>query len=171
MPFLYYVILSLDASMVAGGYFPTTHCVAQLTRNESEDLGAMTDNDFRSCVRNSVVVDGTDLSLQGTFRFHGYSNEDNTLTIKIVVEGVMECTSLLWTWFVQSNETTGSFRECSKSLMLKDSNVTHCSVTCACATPCISLHLKYNSAVFMMQERRMLCEVLLQPGDIAPGLA
>ena len=156
--------------MVAGGYLPTTYCAARLSSMESEDLGAMVDNDIRSCVRGSVVVDGKELSLHGTFMFYGYSNEDNTLTTKIVVEGMMECTSLFWTWFVQSNGSTRSFRECSKSLLYKNSNSTHCLVTCACVTPCISLHLKYNSALFVKQGRHMLCEVLLQPGDIIPGV-
>ena len=136
---------------------------------KSEDIKSVVDNDIRSCVRNLVVVDGAELSLQGTFIFRDYSDESNTLTTEIVVEGTMECTSHLWTWFVQSNGTAGDFRECSKSLLFKKSNVTQCSVSCACVTPCISLHLKYNSILFMKQERHMLCEVLLQPGDITPG--
>ena len=156
--------------MVTGGYFPTTLCAARLSSSEGADIESVWDDNITSCIRNSVDVDGTETSLQGTFMFHGYRNKENTLTTKIVVGGRMECTSVIWTWFVQSNGTTGDFRECSKSLLFKDSNSTHCLVTCACVTPCISLHLKYNSALFMKQERHMLCEVLLWPGDIAPGM-
>ena len=124
--------------MAVGGYFAPTVCAAKMDNMAREEFPALMDYNVSSCVRNMIVVDGVELSVQGSFLFQDISSSDNGLSAEIILEGSVQCDSVIWTWFARPNNSEDNFQECSASSIFQGSKLTHCLVTCPCVTRCVS---------------------------------
>ena len=88
------------------------------------------------------------------------------LSVEVIVGGLTDCKSIIWTWLVGSGDTSSPFRECSKYLLTQNKNSTTCLVMCSCVTPYAKLYFKHNVIQFDKQQRYNVCEIILRPGNI-----
>ena len=152
---------------MGGGYYPATYCEADRTDELTDDLELLVDKNTSSCAYGRIVKDEEELFLQTTFSF-GVYNYSEMLSVEVVLGGLIDCTSVIWTWLVGSGGPRSPFRECFKYLLAQNKNYTSCLVTCTCVTPCVQLYLKFNSIQFGRQQIYTVCEILLRPGNIKP---
>ena len=163
-----FLLYFTDAYMVGSGYYLATYCISNVDSETAQELAAIVDNNITTCAKCSAGLDDVEMSLQATFIFRDYITNDKTLSTEVVLKESVGCSSLVWTWFAQSNNTADRFVECSKSQLFSYLHFTHCLVTCSCKTPCASLHVMFNPVPFIEMGQQLLCEVLLRPGSIAP---
>ena len=155
---------------MGGGYFPVNHCVSDGEIATPDDLHLLVDNNTRTCVNNYIFQHGISLSLQISFSFPIFGFEMKFLSVEVVLQGSIDCKSVAWTWFVDSNNSPGNFRECHKGLIAQDNNSTSCLITCSCVNHCVKIYLKTELAFFAEQKMVVLCEVVFRPGNIVPGV-
>ena len=158
---------SPDTRLVGSGYYPATHCEADVADGSTSDLQLLADKNISSCTSDRMIKDEEELFLYGTFSF-GVYNASEMLSVEVVIGGLMDCESIIWVWFVGSGDTRSPFRECSKYLLTQNKNSTSCLVTCSCVTPCVKLYFKYNLIQIGRQQRYNVCEIILRPGNIDP---
>ena len=136
----FYFPSSTDTQLVGGGYYPTTYCESDVEDVTSGDLHSLVDKNISTCVSGRILDDEEERFMQATLSFVAYNSPD-MLSIEVVVQGSIDCTSMIWTWFVGSDVSGRPFRECSKHLLAKINNSTSCLVTCLCETQCVNLYL------------------------------
>ena len=154
---------------MGGGYFPVDRCVSNVDTVASDDLHLLVDNNTRTCVKTHTMQNGVGLSLQVSFSFPISGFEMKFLSVEVVLQGSVDCKSVAWTWFVDSNSSSGNFRECHKGLIVQDTNSTSCLVTCSCVTHCVKIYFKHDLVFLPEQKMPLLCEVIFRPGSIVPG--
>ena len=155
--------------LTGADYFPTTHCATGTANVTTGAINSLVDKNTSSCVSDRIVHDEEELFLQATFSFGVYNSWD-MLSVEVILEDTLDCTSVIWTWFVGPVSSSGPFLECYANLLFQNDDSTTCLVTCSCETSCesVKLYLKYNQAQFSEERKHFVCEISLRYGSVEP---
>ena len=124
----------------------------------------MADEDSSTCLE--AALDGH-LWLQVVFTFPN-SPINRNMSVEVVVNNELDCSSSAWTWFMASNCSEIGFLECQKSPVDPREQLNKCVVTCQCPTPCDYLYLKFTPVVYLDQSVDAICEVYLLYDPVKP---
>ena len=131
-------------------------------------FAGLVDRNTSTCV---PVELGEQRWLQSVFMFPN-SSMGREISIEVVTKNVDDCSSISWTWFVESLCIPRIFIECQIHAPASDVYIygtySNCILTCVCKPTCDYLYLKYTHVPCLNQSEQQLCEVKLLYGDVEP---
>ena len=109
--------------------------------------------------------------LQSVFMFPN-SSTGREISVEVVAKNVDDCSSISWTWFVESRCIPGSFIECQNRVAASGVYMygiySNCILTCVCKPTCDYLYLKYTHVPGQNHSEQQLCEIKLLYGNVEP---
>ena len=112
------------------------------------------DNNKFTCIN---ITKGND-RLQAIFTFPSLL-PSHYLSVKVILRNVEDCSSLIWTWYTESDCDQTIYSECASEQITRIAGFTQCVVTCHCLNSCSFLFLKYNRLPWLDQTSEQLCEI------------